>query len=314
MHNNAYLKHFLYFKAFSDIFVGKPHMVRLHQIVKRSYYFFFTFWFQRIKLDETTLLKKDWLLFHFTVWFQSYMVRRDHVVKEWLVIISFHGLVSIAYGTTRPRCERMTGYYFTSRSGFNRIWYDETTLWKNDWLLFYFTVWFQSHMVRRDHVVKERLFIYYLYFTVWFQSHMVRRDHVVKDRLFICFLNFTVWFQSHMVRRDHVVKERLFIYYLYFTVWFQSYMVRRDHVVKEWLVIILLHGLVSIAYGTTRPRCERMTGYYFISRSGFNRIWYDETTLWKKDFLYIIYISLSGFNRIWYDETTLWKTDYLYVF
>ena len=79
-------------------------------------------------------------------------------------------------------------------------------------------------------------------------------------------------------------------------------MVRRDHVVKERLVIILFHGLVSIAFGTTRPRCERQviilyhglvsiaygtirlccerkTGYYFISRSGFNRIWYDETTL-----------------------------------
>ena len=58
-------------------------------------------------------------------------------MKERLVILfRFHGLVSIAYGTTRPRSERKTIYIFLD-----------------------FTVWFQSRMVRRDHVLKERLFI-----------------------------------------------------------------------------------------------------------------------------------------------------------
>ena len=83
-------------------------------------------------------------------------------MKERLVILfRFHGLVSIAYGTTRPRSERKTIYII---------------------------------------------------------------------------LDFTVWFQSHMVRRDHVVKERL-------------------------VILFRFHGLVSIAYGTTRPRCERKAGY-----------------------------------------------------
>ena len=57
---------------------------------------------------------------------------------ERLIFFRFHGLVSIAYGTTRRRCERNNGYFFLD-----------------------FTVWFQSHMVRRDHVLKERLFIFF---------------------------------------------------------------------------------------------------------------------------------------------------------
>ena len=215
-----------------------------------GYYFISRSGFNHIWYDETTLWKNDWLLFYFTVWFQSHMVRRDHVGKEWLVIL-FHGLFLIAYGTTRLCCERMTGYYFISRSGFNLIWYDKTMLWKNDWLLFYITVWFQSYLVRRDHVVKEWLVI--LFHGLFLIAYGTTR---------LC---------------------------------------------CERQVIILYHGLVSIAYGTTRPRCERMTGY-FISRSVFNRIWYDKTMLWKTSYYFI---SRSGFNRIWYDKTTLSKKDWL---